>query len=169
MTDYFFDRIISQPKLMKDAVTVLLLLVILFLVWNGRQTATYDQESPSEERVSPDVTQVILEKVQSMNPDFQPLETLFINHQGDDVYAARFMFIDTKHYYGTQYDVQARVNQNGSVDILNLTGTATADYSNAYKPDRYESWTTIQNSLDDQLKQALNSKVEVPPLESYRY
>ena len=156
---------------MKDAVTVILLLIILFLVWNGRQTEGYadDGSAATGERVPPDVTQVVLEKVLALNTNLQPLETLFINHQGDGVYAARFMFLDTKHYYGTQYDVQARVNQSGSVDILNMTGTATADYSNAYKPDRYESWTTIQKSLDDQLKQALNSKVEAPPLESYRY
>lgn len=157
---------------MKDLVaTAVLLAIAAFLVWNGRQKDTYDAEmaGASEERVSPDVTQVILEKVGSLYKDAQPLETLFINHQGDGVYNARFMFLDTKHFYGTQYDVQARVNGNGSVDILAMTGTARADYSNAYKPDKYQPWDTIQKSLDDQLKQALNQKIEVAPLESYRY
>ncbi len=156
---------------MKDIVTIVLLATAVFLLWNGRQRETYDAEmaGTTGERVSPDVTQVIIEKIRTLSPDIQPLETLFINHQGDEVYNARFMFMNTKHFYGTQYDVQARINPNGTVDLLALTGTARAEYSNAYKPDRYESWETIQNSLDEQLKQALSQKIEVPSLESYRH
>ena len=70
--------------------------------------------------------------------------------------------------YGEQIDVQARVNQNGSVDILAQTPVAQVDYSKAYKPDRYESWEVIQNALDAQLKDALSKPVTVPPLESYQ-
>lgn len=155
---------------MKDLITVVLLLVIAFLVWNGRQTAAYAQEPAAQtgDRVSPDVTQVIIDAIIATKDDYRPLETLFINHQGDGVYNSRFMFLNTKNYYGEQIDVQARVNQNGSVDILNQTPTAQVDYSKAYKPDRYESWETIQNALDSQLKDALSKPVIVPPLESYQ-
>lgn len=157
---------------MKDLVTVGLLLIILFLIWNGRQTATskYTAESGAStgDRVSPDVTQVIIDEILASKANFQPLETLFINHQGDGVYNSRFMFLNTKNYYGEQLDVQARVNQNGSVDILKQTPTAKVDYSKAYKPDRYESWEVIQNALDAQLADALSKPVTVPPLESYQ-
>lgn len=155
---------------MKDLITVVLLLVIAFLVWNGRQTATYAQEPAAQtgDRVSPDVTQVIIDAIIATKDDYRPLETLFINHQGEGVYNSRFMFLNTKNYYGEQIDVQARVNQNGSVDILNQTPTAQVDYSKAYKPDRYESWETVQNALDAQLKDALSKPVTVPPLESYQ-
>ena len=155
---------------MKDLITVVLLLVIAFLVWNGRQTATYAQEPATQtgDRVSPDVTQVIIDAIIATKDDYRPLETLFINHQGEGVYNSRFMFLNTKNYYGEQIDVQARVNQNGSVDILNQTPTAKVDYSKAYKPDRYESWETVQNALDSQLKDALSKPVMVPPLESYQ-
>ena len=155
---------------MKDLVTVGLLLVIAFLIWNGRQTATYAAEisAPTGDRVSPDVTQVIIDAVIATKENFRPLETLFINHQGDGVYNSRFMFLNTKNYYGEQLDVQARVNQNGTVDILSQTPTAKVDYSKAYKPDRYESWETVQNALDAQLADALSKPVNVPPLESYQ-
>ena len=155
---------------MKDLITVVLLLVIAFLVWNSRQTETYADQTSNQtgDSVSPDVTQVIIDAIISDKDDYRPLETLFINHQGDGVYNSRFMFLNTKKYYGEQIDVQARVNQNGSVDILNQTLTAQVDYSNAYKPDKYESWETIQNSLDAQLKDALSKPVMVPPLESYQ-
>jgi hypothetical protein len=155
---------------MKDLITIVLLLVIAFLVWNSRQTETYADQTSNQtgDSVSPDVTQVIIDAIISDKDDYRPLETLFINHQGDGVYNSRFMFLNTKKYYGEQIDVQARVNQNGSVDILNQTLTAQVDYSNAYKPDKYESWETIQNSLDAQLKDALSKPVMVPPLESYQ-
>lgn len=155
---------------MKDLITVVLLLVIAFLVWNGRKTSGYAQEPMAQtgDRVSPDVTQVIIDAIIATKDDYRPLETLFINHQGEGVYNSRFMFLNTKNYYGEQIDVQARVNQNGSVDILNQTPTAQVDYSKAYKPDRYESWETVQNALDAQLKDALGKPVIVPPLESYQ-
>lgn len=150
---------------MKTVVIVGLALA-LFLVWNGRQS-TFDT-APSDERVSPDVTQVIIEKIQAMHPDMVPLETLFINHQGEDLYTSRFMFLDTRHFYGTQYDVKARVNKSGAVDIMDMTETATVDYSRGYKPDKYQDWNGIQGELDKQLKDALKSPVTGPPLEAYR-
>ena len=156
---------------MKDLVTVLLLLVIAFLVWNQRQTSKFEGQEPTTQtgdRVSPDVTQVILDALTASKEDYRPIETLFINHQGEGVYNSRFMFLNTKNYYGEQIDVQARVNQNGSVDILAQTPVAQVDYSKAYKPDRYESWEVIQNALDAQLKDALSKPVTVPPLESYQ-
>ena len=79
------------------------------------------------------------------------------------------MFLNTKHFYGVQYDVQAKVNAGGSVDIMNKTEVAKVDYSKAYKPDRYESYETIQNSIDAQLKEALKQPIKVPSTESYRY
>ena len=157
---------------MKDLVSIGLLAAILFMVWSGTRDESYTDGAPTQptgDAVPPDVTQVILEKVLSSDSDLQPLETLFINHEGNGVYNARFMFINTKHFYGAQYDVQARVNDNASVDILSMTGAAKVDYSNAYKPDRYQSWSTVQASLDSQLKQALSQPVQVPPVESYKY
>lgn len=155
---------------MKDLITVGLLLVIVFFVWSGQQKSTYANEvtAPTGDRVSPDVTQVILDALIETRDDYRPLETLFINHQGDGVYNSRFMFLNTKNYYGEQIDVQARVNQSGTVDILSQAPTAKVDYTKAYKPDRYESWEVVQNALDAQLKDALSKPVTVPPLESYQ-
>lgn len=157
---------------MKDFITIVLLVIIVFLLWNQRQTATYETEglgATLNDVVPPDVTQSILERVLAGDAEIQPIETLFINHQGDGVYNSRFMFLNTKHFYGVQYDVQAKVNAGGSVDIMNKTEVAKVDYSKAYKPDRYESYETIQNSIDAQLKEALKQPIKVPSTESYRY
>lgn len=154
---------------MKDIVIPVLAAIALFLVWNGKQVAHYDDGGALQgDRVPPDVTQVILEKVQGSDPNIVPLETLFINHAGDGVYNSRFMFFNTKGFFGSQYDVQAKVNANGSVQIMSQTESARADYSRAYKPDQYRPWTSVQDSLDAQFSAALKNPVTGPPLESYK-
>ena len=158
---------------MKDIVIIVLAAVVIFLLWNGRQpastyaAATDMAQAPSTEVVPPDVTQVILDRVQQKNPDFVPIETIFINKQGDDLYTARFVFFNTRHYYGAQYDVKAKVESNDRVEIISQTATTTADYSSAYKPDEYGPFADIKASLDSQLKYALTQPLTTPPLESY--
>lgn len=145
---------------MKDLIIVLLLLILTFLVWNNRVVGAaefYEQEianGPSTEPVSPAVTQVILEKVQEGHPDMVPLETLFINHEGDGVYKSRFMFFNSRKFYGTQMDVQAHVGTGGVVKIIKQSETARENYSGGYKPDKYNAYEAISNTLDAQLRAA---------------
>jgi len=147
---------------MKDLIILVLLAVIMFLIWNGRQTARY--ETPvgetavsSDAPVSPDVTQVILEAVQKTAQTIYPLETLYIKNNGKGEYDARFMFFNTEGYYGTQYDVKANVGEDGSVAILSKSETAiTGDAQNpGYRPDMYQPYDTIEENLNRQLQDAL--------------
>jgi hypothetical protein len=155
---------------MRDLSIYILTAIGLFLIWNGsRPKSTYTQEFVTAERVSPDITQVIIEKIQSASPDLSPLETLFINHQEDGTYKSRFMFLDTRHFYGTQLDVHARVNKDGTVNILKSSEVAAGDYAKAYKADMYQPYAEIQNSLDSQLKYATDKPITTPPLSAYKY
>ena len=151
---------------MKDLVILVLVAIILFLVWNGRQTARYDDTAqqpaiPSDAPVSPDVTQVILEKVQQSSPTIYPLETLYIKNAGNGAYDARFMFFDTNGYFGTQYDVKASVGDGGSVQILSKSETAIkGDAQNpGYVPDKYQPYDVIEKNLSRQLQDALAKPV----------
>lgn len=153
---------------MKDLVLLLVVAIILFLIWNGRQVARYSPDvnpamtTPSDAPVSPDVTQVILEAMQSTAG--YPLETLYVKNVGDSTYDGRFMFFSTEGYFGTQYDVKARVNPNGSVTIISQSKTAiTGDSDNpAYAPDKYQPYEMIEANLDRQLKDALAANKGTP-------
>lgn len=153
---------------MKDLILLVLVALILFLIWNGRQTARYSDGAspspagPSGAPVSPDVTQAILEAIQQSAG--YPLETLYVKNVGDDTYDARFMFFSTEGYFGTQYDVKARVNPNGSVTIISKSETATTgDAENpAYVPDKYQPYEMIEANLDRQLKDALKANKGTP-------
>lgn len=153
---------------MKDLVLLLLVAIILFLIWNGRQVVKYTDGAspapmvPSDAPVSPDVTQVILEAVQK-NAGY-PLETLYIKSLGDNTYDARFMFFNTENYFGTQYDVKAQIMPNGSVTVLSQSETAkTGDAENpAYVPDKYQPYEMIEANLDRQLKDALSANKGTP-------
>jgi len=155
---------------MKDLIMLLLVAVILFLVWNGRQVARYNGDmsasptGPSDAPVSPDVTQIIIENVQKSLSGTYPLETLYIKSQGEGVYDARFMFFNTDGYYGTQYDVKARIANDGAAQILSQSETAVAgDSTNpGYVPDMYQSYDVIEANLDRQLRDALKANKGTP-------
>jgi hypothetical protein len=153
---------------MKNVVLIILGAVFLFLLWNRQQPgASYEQVVTQP--VSGDVTQVILEAIQKDNPNIQPLETIYINptvdKSGSVLYNARFMFLETRGFFGIQYDVQARVNADGSVRILSKTGSAGIDREGPFKyyiPDKYASYKDIQDNLDKQLADMIASSKTLP-------
>lgn len=151
---------------MKDLAVLVLAALVLFFVWNGRQGkksmyAAGDVNLTAP--VPPLIIQAIIEKVQSMKPDMAPIDTLFVNIQPDGSYNSRIMFFDTKHFLGAQYDVSAKVNTDGSVDILKLGDSATVDPTAGYMPDVYQPWVDVQKNLDDQFKGALKGYKNQPP------
>ena len=141
---------------MKDLIILVLVLLIVFFMWNKRQAATYaagdvDLTAP----VPPLIVQAIIEKIQSMKADLAPIDTVFVNAQPDGSYNSRIMFYNTKHFFGTQYDVSAKVGEDGSVDILKIGDSANVDLSIGYLPDKYQSWSDVQANLDGQFAGAL--------------
>jgi len=149
---------------MKDLVVLILVIMILFFIWNGRQSATYAAGDVNlTAPVPPMIIQAIIEKVQSMKPDMAPIDTLFVNIQPDGSYTSRIMFFDTKHFLGTQYDVNAKVNTDGSVDIVKMGDSSTVDPSYGYKPDVYQTWTDVTKNLSAQFTGALQGYKNQPP------
>jgi len=133
---------------MKDIVIFLLLIIVAFLVWNSRVSKYIDPvEKSGNLPVSPDVIQAIIEKVQQTKPDEYPLETLFVNTQSDGSYVSRFMFFNTKLFSGAQYDVKAKVDPDGTVNILNMEPTSKIDTTTGYKPDVYKPYTDVLSTV----------------------
>lgn len=142
---------------MKNLVVLALAILILFFIWN-KQTPKAEYAAGDVNLtapVPPLIIQAIIEKVQSMKPDMAPIDTLFVNIQPDGSYNSRVLFFDTKHFLGTQYDINAKVNTDGSVDILKFGDSATVDPTYGYAPDKYQTWTEVTSNLDAQFKGAL--------------
>ena len=148
-------------------VILLGLAIFLFYIWQSRSPAYFDVENKVQ-AIPRDVISAIIDKIQEKNPDDAPLETVFINKIGDDTYAARFMFFNTQHYFGTQYDVQARVGTDGSVSIVNLSGSTQVDNYDSgfkpFKPDTYQDYKGVEDSLNQQLQTALKNPPSPAPL-----
>ena len=155
---------------MKDFVILVLVVILAFLMWNSRVTGTYTASpmgipTDTSAAISPEITGAIIEKFQSSNPDLYPIETLFVNAQSDGkAFDSRVMFFNTKHFYGAQYDIQAQVDEDGSVKILKSTETASSEPGYGYVPDKYQPWNAIQGTLDAQLKKELAKPVPEPNL-----
>lgn len=151
---------------MKDLVILVLVIIVVFLVWNSRvnlsgytaPVAANDGSAP----VPADVTQAILERVQQSKPDEYPLETLFITPQADGSYATRFMFYNTRKFLGTQYDVIAKIATDGSVSIMNMSESAKEDPNTGYKPDTYKPYEEIKDNSVSQLKAVLATRPGTP-------
>jgi hypothetical protein len=150
---------------MKDLIVLVLVGIILFLLWNGRQgTSTYAAGDVNlEAPVPPNVVQAIIEKVQALKPDMAPIDTVFVNAQPDGSYNSRIMFYNTKHFFGTQYDISAKVNEDGSVNVLKIGDSSTVDPTAGYKPDVYKPWTEVQENLTSTFKGALQGYKNQPP------
>lgn len=153
---------------MKDLVILVLVILVLFFIWNGRQgkttVSTYAVDDTTRVApVPPLVVQAIIEKVQSMKPDLAPIDTVFVNIQPDGSYKSRMMFFNTKHFFGTQYDINAKVNDDGSVNILNIGDTNSVEATAGYKPGKYQEWVDVQKNLDSQFEGALQGYKNQPP------
>jgi hypothetical protein len=145
----------------KSLILILIALLFIMFFWKGAEADGYDAVGDQKQSVHPDIIQVIIEKIQKAKPDEYPLETLFINKTGTDSYSARFMFMNTQGYFGTQYDVQAKVYEDGTVNVVNMTDTAQIDKFDAgftgFRPDTYQKYEDINANLDSQLKSAIEN------------
>ena len=134
---------------MKDLIVLLLLALLVFLVWNGRQTATYapdatpqvgDVTPAGDKPVPPEVTQRILDQIRTGEI---PIDTLFIKDLGEGNYSARFLFFNPDGYTGAQYDVTAKVT-DGAAEITAQTQVGGPDEWNpAYRGQDFTPWAAL--------------------------
>jgi hypothetical protein len=156
---------------MKDLMILLLVIILAFLVWNSRVNLSgyvAPTANNGDAPVPPDVIQAIIEKVQQSKPDEYPLETLFVTPQADGTYVSRFMFFNTRKFLGNQYDVVAKIREDGNVDITRMTETAKADPSAGYEPDTYKPYDNIQENSASQLSALLATRPETPVVTDMR-
>ena len=152
---------------MKDIVVFLLLAILGFLLWNrgvfvgGEGFTNVSDKKP----VAPATIQSIINAIQAKNPDVYPVQTIYVNSmegdQGSALYNARIMFINTRGYFGVQYDIKADADGN----ILEMAeqpqpGLGAADVFEPFgSSDTYTTFEDTQVVLD---KQFADLKTQVP-------
>lgn len=80
------------------------------------------------------------------------------------------MFFNTSGFFGTQYDVKARISPEGSVQIINMSTSAQVDNYDAgftaYTPDTYTGFDTINKSAEASLQSELTNYRKNPNLDT---
>lgn len=116
------------------------------------------------------VIQVIIEALQKTEPWLQPVETIYITpktgSQGGVTYDARLMFLDTRGFFGIQYDVVASVSPSGDVTLLSKVASSAPDRNGpfqSYMPDKYQPFADVQADLNQQLADVIKASRELPP------
>jgi hypothetical protein len=147
---------------MKDFALFILVAILAFMLWNNQKMPgeTYVQTADA---VSPAVIQSIANSVQAMYPDVYPVQTIYINplagSQGSQIYNARMVFINTRGYFGIQYDIQA--DKSGKIlSISELPVTSVGDVFQPYADEvKYSAFSDTQAVLDQQFSEL---KTQVP-------
>ena len=141
---------------MKDDQLIVFGLLALFgfLVWNSQRSVNERFENATDEKpVEPAVIQSIINAIQARVPDVYPVQTVYIHtmqgSQGSEMYEARILFLNTRGYFGIQYDVQADAQGR----ILNISGQVAPNAEGPFMPftgDKYRTFEDVQTALDKQ-------------------
>jgi hypothetical protein len=149
----------------QDLLLFLLIAIFGFLIWNRANGENFVDVS-ADKPVEPSTIQTIINAVQAKVPDLYPIQTVYINpfqgDQGSMVYNARIIFLNTRGYFGVQYDIKADSRGN----ILEMSEQPTPAMTGpfmAYTGDSYEKFDDIQTVLDQQFA---DLKTQVPGYES---
>jgi len=149
----------------QDLLLFLLIAIFGFLIWNRTNGENFTDVS-ADKPVEPATIQTIVNAIQAKVPDLYPIQTVYINpfqgDQGSMIYNARIMFLNTRGYFGVQYDVKADSRGN----ILEMSEQPAPDMTGpfmAYTGDTYEKFEDIQAVLD---KQFADLKTQVPGYET---
>ena len=138
--------------------TTLIIFVMLaifgFLIWNRVSSETFVDVSVSKS-VAPATIQTIVNAVQARIPDLYPLQTVYINpmegSQGSTMYNARILFLNTRGYFGVQYDVQADADGN----LISVTGQVQPEVNGPFQAfgemtDKYQDFESVEAVLEQQ-------------------
>ena len=143
------------------------ILGILFMN-NNSLTASGFAEATTPQ-VPPNVVQVIIEALQQQEPWLQPVETIYVTPksgaQSGITYDARILLLDTRGFFGVQYDVTAGVSPAGAVQILTKTSSSSPDRNGpfqSYAPDKYQPYEDINQALNEQLQSVLVASRQLP-------
>lgn len=141
---------------MKDIVVFLLLAILGFLLWNRDSFIRGETFTDTDKSVAPATIQTIINAIQAKDPDVYPVQTIYINPKegsnGTSIYEARIMFINTRGYFGIQYDVEADVDGNIlSMSEQPMPGIGVSDVFQPFgKVDTYTTFEDTQVVLDKQ-------------------
>jgi hypothetical protein len=138
-----------------DFLIFLLLALFGFLIWNRASGKEGFTDISAGTPVEPATIQTIVNAIQDRVPDLYPLQTVYINpmqgDQGSFVYNARILFLNTRGYFGVQYDVQA----DGDGNLLKVSGQVQPQVNGPFlgfneSSDKYQDYSSVDAVLDQQ-------------------
>ena len=146
--------------------------IVGVLFMNSTKSSLFVEGAGVPPPVSPNVIQVIIEAIQKTEPWLQPIETIYVTpktgSQSGITYDTRLMFMDTRGFFGVQYDLTASVSPAGAVTILSKVSSSSPDRNGpfqSYAPDKYQPFAEVQADLNQQLTDMIKVSRELPPKE----
>jgi hypothetical protein len=147
-----------------DMFIFLLLAIFGFMIWNRTSGKEMFTDVSASNSVDPATIQTIVNGIQDRIPDLYPLQTVYINpmqgDQGSVIYNARILFLNTRGYFGVQYDVQA----DSAGNLISVTGQVQPQANGPFQGfnetnDVYRDFDSIEAVLEEQFA---NLKQNIP-------
>jgi hypothetical protein len=114
---------------------ILFLLLVMFVFLMVFEKKSGQVRGYSDETVDGVLVQkILLATKKQLPPGYEPIDTVYVNRKPDGTVNARFMFLNLGKYSGTQYDVTANMNSDGSVTIVSIDTSVPSNLQAAYKP-----------------------------------
>jgi hypothetical protein len=143
----------------QPSVAIFVMLAIFgFLIWNRKYASENFTDVTANVPVAPATIQTIVNAIQARVPDLYPVQTVYVNplagDQGSMIYNSRILFLNTRGFFGVQYDVQSDSDGN----IITITGQVQPDAAGPFqgynsaeaKDDKYQDFDTVEATLEKQ-------------------
>lgn len=111
---------------------ILLLLFMFVVVFEKRSGQVRGYADDSVDGIL--IQKILLATKKKLPPGYEPIDTIYVNRQEDGTVKARFLFLNLGKHSGIQYDVDANMNVDGTVDITSLSTSIPSNLEAAYRP-----------------------------------
>lgn len=106
---------------MRELIAVIVALAVLLYIMRNEKAPVQQRENFQIEAM-----QNTLNSIQEKEPDLYPIDTVYFNQNGNE-YEGRFIFLNTKEFYGVQYDVKT-----DGTKISSLTKYVPPEYQSPF-------------------------------------
>lgn len=133
--------------------------VLMYLMRNEKAPSIGPQKLI--EGFEPELLQNTLNLIQEREPNVYPIDTVYFQESegGGGMYIGRFMFLNTKGFYGVQYDVET-----DGTTITSLKKTIPPEYKSPFGgyslAEKYKNISNVSAPVPDMKKLHVNLKTE---------
>jgi hypothetical protein len=145
---------------MRELIAAVVGLGLIFYVMRDEKAPNIGPQKLIE-GFEPELIQSTLNLIQERDPDVYPIDTVYFQKKdgGGQTYIGRFMFLNTKGFYGVQYDIET-----DGTTLTSMTKSVPPEFQNPFGgyslAEKYKNISKVSAPVPDMKKIHVNLKTE---------